>query len=624
MWQRVSLQVLLLALIYFSTVESARPTRYILNPHTQSTSTVQYNEQGVPFITATNLKDLLYTQGYVVAENRLWEMEVYRRLALGTVSEIFGQDFVPIDADIRRMKYLEIATKNMQNTPTQFLLDIEYYDLGVNGFLDAAALDPSLMPPEFAEYNAPFPAPYSIVDSFLIVKILATGLSGNARNEPGYQTIFDKVGLSRFNQLMARDPDMPYVLPPYHHSNYSRADSQTMKNKMKNQQNNAEEEIIPTDINFDEWKVLNNISNFHIPFAGVNRMQQINEDLSNPIGEFLKIFNPTEFTRASNSWAVSGRYTESGLPIFSNDPHLQYTAPMIWFFVGLHLDAPNSKWNHIIGSTLVLTPGVGIGRNEHIAWGYTMVQSDNQDLFIMDNLPGNSQYNYNGTVLNYEITTETIYVKDSDPVNITVVWSVLGPVFPAGDTYYSLHWTNLYDTDTSVQALILQNEASNYNEYLSAVENWWSLCFNAMFADDQGNIGYKTTGATPLRRKGNHGDLPRSGNGSHNWLGLIPISDMPTVVNPTQGFLVSANNPIAPDSALVHPIYGYFDVGFRSQRIIDMIIDNINDQTKFSVNYSSSIQASVVNLQFSYLYSTVKNLILTFVFSYFSNHHNEQ
>jgi len=593
-------RVVLLVLLFVALCTAASRTRTMVNPGTGRVSTITYTEQGVPFITSPTEPDLFFTQGYVVAENRLWQMEFFRRVALGRLAEIFGERLVETDKSFRRMQFGKVATANMANTPASYIEKIQHYMDGANAFLSAASLDPTLMPPEFAEYEAPFPAPFQVLDSFLIVKVLAAGLSGNARSEPGNQRLLDRVGLERYQYLMARDPALPYVVPPYQHSNYSRADSSSQFKEHK---------TIIQDFPWEDLKIFNHSR--PLPFNGVNTVQQPGEVFEGELGEFLKVFNPPEFTLASNSWAIGGEHTSTGGAMFSNDPHLLYTAPMVWFMVGLHVDSADSTWSHIIGATLIYAPGVGIGRNDHISWGYTMVSADNQDLYVMDNLPGNTRYRYNETIINYEITNDVILVKGADPVNVTLYWSVYGPTIPSGETYYSLHWSGTMDVEPSVQALIDQNYVTTYQEYLQACSKWWSLCFNAVFADTQGNIGYKTTGAIPHRQPGDNGELPKPGDGSRNWLGFIDFGNLPLVVNPPEGFIVSANNPVAPKDQEVYPIYGTFAIGFRAQRIIDMIVDAIKAGTKIDVAYSSSIQGSVINLEFSYLYSTVQHLVLS-------------
>ena len=530
----------------------------------------------------------------------MWQIESFRRWALGTTAEVFGEITLQLDISSRRMQWLQICQQNINNTPPSYLVKIQYYMDGVNAFLDACQQDPTLLPPEFATYGAPFPAPYNIIDAFLIVKVFATGLSGDARSEPGNQYLLNKVGPSRYQEYMARDPAMPFIVPPYAHSNYSRAGSDVpFKATLEH-----------VDLTDDQKRHLANATQ---EFVLSGKPSAREPHMDSKLGEFLKIFNPPEFTRASNSWVIHGDHTVSGLPIFANDPHLSYTAPIVWILLGLHCTDPASQWQHIVGATLVLAPGVGIGRNEHVAWGYTMVQGDNQDLFIMNNVPGNnSQYYYNSTIYNYEITTTQINIKNQSPVNVTLTRSVYGPVIINGDgTYYSLHWTAQYPIEPSIQALIDQNVAQSQQQYIQAASKWWSLCFNAGFADTQGNIGYHASGAIPHRQPGDTGKLPKVGDGSKDWLGLIPFDELPNFLNPDQGFIVTANNPLAPESSEQIPVQGNFAIGFRAQRIIDMITDQLSSGQKIDVNYTSSIQGSVVDLQFSYLYPSIQRLVLS-------------
>ena len=603
----------------YSSTSYANTKRIIVNPHSGGQASVEYTAQGVPFITATNEEDLFFTQGYVVAENRLWQMEIFRRWGLGTLAEIFP-DALRIDMSSRRMQWAKVCNENIINTPQKYLDTLQNYVNGVNSFLQAASADPTLMPPEYEQYNVPFPSDFVILDTYIILKLLSTGLSGNAGSEPKYQQMVDTVGLARFNQYYAPDPNMPYIAPPYHHSNYSRA-GEDISNSKQNMNMNMDMKM---DITMENMNGKNGMAHCgtDAPIPKTSELSRIlpfliNDDYEMPhrdtpqtLEEFLLIFRPEDFTRASNSWAVGGEHTTTGLPLFANDPHLVYTAPMVWVIVGLHIDAPDSTWNHVVGATFVLAPGVGIGRNDKIAWGYTMVQADTQDLFIMQNLPGNTAYKYNGTVIQYDISSELINVKDQEPYNITLYRSVYGPVIPDNDgTYYALNWTAQYYTDTSVEALLDQCQATTKEEYLQAISKWWSMCFNAVYADIDGNIGYHGSGGVPIRQNGDTGQFPQIGDGSMDWLGFRDFDSLENFENPDEGFIVTANNPVAPPESSFN-IVGSTTPGFRAQRIIDMIVDAINAGTLMDVDYMQSIQGSVVDLEFSYLYSTIEHLQL--------------
>ena len=595
--------------------------RLISNPATGTAATVEYTEQGVPFITATNENDLFFAQGLVVSELRLWQMDIYRRAGRGQVAEIWPAA-IDVDIQARRLQWVQVCEENIRNSPQEYLDRIQYYINGVNAYVQKVTEDPTLLPPEYARYGVPAPSPYTILDTFLLVKVLATGLSGDARAEPRNQEMLSKLGSQRFEQFFSRDPAMPFIAPPNSHSNYSRASPSNVRkgraairpcDTLKEQKSLLkrffqDDEALPSTIHLthqeketmQEW----------LPFSGKNYKKE--EYLKGDLGDFLQAFPPQELTRASNSWAVSGKHTTSGLPIFSNDPHLPYTAPIIWVIVGLHLDAPNSRWNHVVGATLVLCPGVGIGRNQNVSWGYTMVQSDTQDLFVMKNLPGNDQYMYKGKPQSYQITSTLISIKNAAPLNLTLYRSVYGPVIPTSSgIFYSLAWTAQGPKETSVEAIMDQCMASNVEQYIAAVGKWWSLSFNAVYADTLGNIGYHASGAIPQRPAGDQGLLPKPGDGSQDWLGIIPFGELFNFVNPEQGFIVTANNPTAPYGEQVNPIYGNFAPGFRAQRVIDMITDQMNQGKKLDADYMSSIQGSEVDLLFSYLFPSVQGLQLS-------------
>merc|ERR1712100_209839 len=228
----------------------------------------------------------------------------------------------------------------------------------------------------------------------------------------------------------------------------------------------------------------------------------------------------------------------------------------------------------------------------------------------MQNLPGNTAYKYNGTVIQYDISSELINVKDQEPYNITLYRSVYGPVIPDNDgTYYALNWTAQYYADTSVEALLDQCQATTKEEYLQAISKWWSMCFNAVYADIDGNIGYHGSGGVPIRQNGDTGQFPQIGDGSMDWLGFRDFDSLENFENPDEGFIVTANNPVAPPESSFN-IVGSTTPGFRAQRIIDMIVDAINAGTLMDVDYMQSIQGSVVDLEFSYLYSTIEHLQL--------------
>jgi len=177
-------------------------------------------------------------------------------------------------------------------------------------------------------------------------------------------------------------------------------------------------------------------------------------------------------------------------------------------------------------------------------------------------------------------------------------------VIPDSDgTFVSLHWTAQYPEEPSVQAIMDQCNAKTIEEYVEASSKWWSPCFNAVYGDTLGNIGYHATGAIPHRQEGDDGRLPKPGDGSMDWIEIAPYDQLPNFVNPDEGYIVTANNPTSPKDYEPFYIIGTFAVGFRAQRIIDMLDDKINSANpKVDVAYMSEIQGSVVNRIFISLF----------------------
>lgn len=441
------------------------------------------------------------------------------------------------------------------------------------------------------------------------MKALSVGLSGNANDEVPNQRIVNDTSLQRFIELQSRDLNMPYCLPPYHHSNYSTT-NQNLKPICNNNHLKAKAQ------NFASW-VEENIENpenvkpnWVLTNDEVARQRLRNKENPTELEKFLTSFASYPTRHASNNWAVSGKKTNTGFPIVCNDPHLPYTAPMVWFLMGLDVTDSSSPWQNLVGANVVMAPGIGLGRNNHFAWGYTTDHADTQDIYIMKNTPDNKSYYHNNQVYNYVFSEATIEVKDFGTVTETLIQSLYGPVIVDGDTYYSVSFTGFNTTDTSIQALMDSNTATNLGEFRNAMSKWWSLLFNAAYGDLEGNILFQAVGAIPVRKTNDLGYLPKPGDGSMDWIGITAWDDMPHSINPPDEFVVTANNPLGKLSQLSHPFEGTYVPGFRAQRIIDLLLDAINANEKITVEYMEQIQGDVTDLVFSYLYPALENLVL--------------
>ncbi|PIX47772.1 MAG: penicillin acylase family protein, partial [Anaerolineae bacterium CG_4_8_14_3_um_filter_59_70] len=314
----------------------------------------------------------------------------------------------------------------------------------------------------------------------------------------------------------------------------------------------------------------------------------------------------------SNSWAVSGSLTATGTPLLANDPHLGIQMPSIWFQIGLHCRPKSDACPYeIAGFSFAGVPGVVIGHNDKIAWGFTNVGPDVMDLYIEKINPEDpNQYEVNGQWMDMDVRTETILVGGGDPVTLTVRTTRHGPII--SDTYgalkdqveptatpfrdqagidlpehyaIALRWTAL-EPGYTFDAIWGFNKAQNWQEFRQAARNFTVPAQNLLYADVEGNIGYQMPGSVPIRKNGD-GRLPVPGwTDDYEWTGYIPFEELPYTLNPAEGYIVTANNQVNP------PGYPYlittdWDYGFRANRIVDMIT---NAPGKIDIAYIQQMQ----------------------------------
>jgi penicillin amidase len=294
----------------------------------------------------------------------------------------------------------------------------------------------------------------------------------------------------------------------------------------------------------------------------------------------------------SNSWVVSGENSPTGMPLLANDPHLGAQMPSIWYQVGLHCRTVSDACPFdVAGFSFAGVPGVIIGHNADIAWGFTNVSPDVQDLYIEKINPANpDQYEVDGAWIDMDVRTEVIEVAGGDPVTIEVKSTRHGPiisdsfepledfdesgVFRPEPYAVALRWTGLDPSPSLVQPILGINAASNFDEFRNAAELFDVPSQNLLYADIEGNIGYQMPGKVPIRTTGN-GTLPSPGwTNDYEWTGFVPFDELPTVYNPDTGWIVTANN------AVVNDAYEYFIAhdwafGYRARRIVDLLTSNL-------------------------------------------------
>ncbi len=512
---------------------------------------VYRDAQGIPNIYAANAHDLFMAQGYVHAQDRFWQMDFWRHIGAGRLSELFGKSQVSTDSFLRTMGWAEIAQQEWANASPEDRAILQAYADGVNAYLSghrgtALSLEYGVLKLLNPHYS---PEPWTPVNSLTWAKAMAWDLRGNIDEEIERAMLLKTLSLEQVNQLFPPYPsDHPVIVPGFNLISSGPATS------------------------------LSGLSSF--PDAELADVQANFTALDTLLG-------PAGMQIGSNSWVVSGALTTSGKPILANDPHLAIQMPSIWYQLGLHCRQKTDACPYeVAGFSFAGVPGVIIGHNDRIAWGFTNVGPDVMDLYIEKVNPANpNQYEVNGQWVDMAVHTETIQVSGGKPVTLTVRATRHGPVvsdvylpdkftqqagIPLPDNYVvSLRWTalqpgNLFD------AVWGFDRAQNWDDFRQAARAFSVPAQNLVYADVDGNIGYQMPGLIPIRANGD-GRLPVPGwTDDYEWTGYIPFEQLPFAFNPPSGYIVTANN------AVVSPTYPYlittdWDYGFRAQRITSMI-----------------------------------------------------
>jgi penicillin G amidase len=521
------------------------------------------DSMSIPHIYAATQHDLFFAQGYVHAQDRFWQMAAWRHIGSGTLSEMFGKGQVETDAFLRTLGWKQTAeAEYAQLDPTSKAI-LEAYVEGVNAYIKDR--EPTELSLEYAIVGLLSPDykidPWTPVNSLTWGKAMAWDLRGNMSDE------IERAVLSK----TLTPEQLAELYPPYP------ADHPVIVNKIGD----------GTSANAPLQA-----SAFDIPAETLATLQHNASLLDLALG-------PAGDGIGSNSWAVSGQLTSTGMPLLANDPHLGIQMPSIWYQAHLECKPLSDACPFNVGGfSFAGVPGIVIGHNDRIAWGFTNVGPDVMDLYIERVNPENpDQYEVNGQWVDFETRTETINVVGGDPVEITVRSTRHGPVIsedygplmnePGEDAedfvpfkdragiglpeqyVIALKWTALTPS-TPFQAIWGFNRAQNWDEFRDAARGFHVPAQNLIYADVDGNIGYQMPGDIPVRANGD-GMLPVPGwTNEYEWTGFIPFEEQPYTLNPAEGYIVTANNRVPPRDYPYLITYDW-DYGFRSRRIVDMI-----------------------------------------------------
>jgi len=505
---------------------------------------VRRDARGVPHLRAQSLEDLFFAQGYVTAQDRLWQMDLSRRLAFGELSEIFGERVLSLDIENRTLGFRQVAERAVQELDPDSQKLLAAYSRGVNAFISTHG---DRLPVEFLLLRYK-PRPWEVMDSFGVALNMAKALNTTWPDELMRERIRAKVGLDLYIDLF---PDRSPLDHPV-------------------------AEMVPA------------------PAPGTHAKQvRVSpppkpQELDPVLASLLPASGESVAGLGSNNWVLSGAHTQSGKPLLANDPHLNHSVPSVWYMIHL-----KSTGLDVSGVSLPGLPLVVIGHNQRIAWGMTNTGPDVQDLYQESfNINDPNKYLHNSEWVAAETRNEVIKVRNGGDYSFTVRTTRHGPVIAHdGNRDLALRWTELEPHALRFPFLKI-DQAQNWTEFTAALRDFTGPMQNFVYADVDGNIGYYAAGWVPIRAQGD-GTVPTIGSiDDYDWTGFIPFESLPHAYNPPSGMIATANGRVVPDN------YPYFitnkwDPSFRTARIYQLL----EAKNQFTVPDMLRIQTDIHSLQ---------------------------
>ena len=561
-------------------------TETVRIPGLSKTVTVYRDAQGVPQVYADSADDLFRAEGYLQATDRFWEMDFRRHVTAGRLSELFGSAQVETDKYIRTMGWRRVAEQELPLLKPETRHWLEAYSAGVNAWIKthsggAASLEYGVLRLQNSGYKIEAWTP---VDSISWLKAMAWDLRSNMTDELDRARLL-AAGLDT-DQIRQLYPDYPYAEHPPILSSGALVNG-TFRPSAKLPSATGGGGGAPTDPDAAQAATLR---------AALGSLDGRLGSMSVALQKIPQLLGLNGDGIGSNSWVVSGAHTTTGKPILENDPHLGPAMPSVWYQVGLHCTAKSAACPFdVAGFSFAGVPGVVIGHNTRVAWGFTNLNPDVTDLFL-ERVKGDS-YERDGEMVPLAKRSERIKVAGGKDVVFTVRSSVHGPLLSDQDAdlreigakpdvdasgtptskagtanpayAVALEWTALTPGHTA-DALFAIDEAADFAQFRAAAQLFAVPAQNMVYADVDGNIGYQAPGTIPIRGSGD-GLYPAPGwNSTYDWVGTVPFQQMPYVENPPSGYIVTANQAPVADGA--GPVLGYdWDYGYRSSRIADLL-----------------------------------------------------
>ncbi|MFJ3162161.1 penicillin acylase family protein [Streptomyces kanasensis] len=579
---------------------------------------VKRDGYGVPQIYASTDADLFRAQGYVQAQDRFYEMDVRRHMTAGRLSEMLGKDLVDSDAFLRTLGWHRVAQQEYDTVlSAETKKNLQAYAEGVNAYLKGK--EPGDVSVEYSAlaFSHDYAIePWTPVDSIAWLKAMAWDLRGNMQDEIDRSLMTSRLSPQQIEQLY---PDYPYALHrPIVEGFKASGDGEGESGGDGSGSGGDGTGSDGSGAQGGSGTQGGQGSGSGSAGTGAGALSGFQSQLaavSDALAEVPALLGPNGHGIGSNSWVVSGKYTTTGKPLLANDPHLAPQLPSLWYQMGLHCRAVSDKCRYdVAGYTFAGMPGVIIGHNQDIAWGFTNLGADVTDLYLQK--VTDRGYLRGTKEVPFETREEVIRVAGGSSRTITVRTTNNGPLISdrsgeaekvgqkapvtnsapdRGDGYaVALRWTAL-DPGRSMDAVFKLNRARDFKEFRDAARDFEVPSQNLIYADAkgaEGHIGYQAPGRIPVRSEKHDGTLPAPGwDAAYDWKkDFVPFDELPYEQDPARGYIVTANQAVVNAGDYPHRLTEDWGYGSRSQRINDLIESKTKDGGKISTDDMRTMQ----------------------------------